>query len=140
MTSTYAPPSFGPVTVHAPYRRRRIALAVVVLMLAAATVFVARYLLDDSRREYLATDGWPSVGQGAYQLGAEQPRASAHQQPVPIASLAKVMTAYLVLEQLPLHDGQDGPVFTVSCSRRRRHRCAGGPATSRSWRCAPASG
>jgi serine-type D-Ala-D-Ala carboxypeptidase (penicillin-binding protein 5/6) len=112
--NTVAPASFGPVTVHAPYRRRRWAFALVLVLLAAATVVATRYLTDDSRRDFLATDGWPVTGQGAYQLGSERPRASADQAPVPIASLAKVMTAYLVLQKLPLRSDDDGPVFVVS--------------------------
>jgi D-alanyl-D-alanine carboxypeptidase (penicillin-binding protein 5/6) len=90
------------------------AFVLTLLVLAAATIVTARYLLDDTRRDYLATDGWPSVGQGAYQLGDDRPAASADQQPVPIASLAKVMTAYLVLQHLPLRDGEDGPDVVVT--------------------------
>jgi D-alanyl-D-alanine carboxypeptidase (penicillin-binding protein 5/6) len=109
-------PRFGPVTLHAPYRRRRRALAVVVLLLAAITIAGGRYLLDDTRRAYLSTDGWPVVGQGAYRLGDDRPSASPDQEPVPIASLAKVMTAYLVLRHLPLHEGDDGPQFAVTAA------------------------
>jgi D-alanyl-D-alanine carboxypeptidase (penicillin-binding protein 5/6) len=114
VAQSLAPPSFGPVTTHAPRRRRRIAFVLVLLVLAAATVWTTRYLRDDKHRDYLATDGWPSVGQGAYQLGHDTPAASADQQPVPIASLAKVMTAYLVLKHRPLHEGQNGPDFVVT--------------------------
>jgi serine-type D-Ala-D-Ala carboxypeptidase (penicillin-binding protein 5/6) len=38
---------------------------------------------------------------------------SPHEEPVPIASLAKVMTAYLVLEHHPLHGEDTGPRFAV---------------------------
>jgi D-alanyl-D-alanine carboxypeptidase (penicillin-binding protein 5/6) len=34
--------------------------------------------------------------------------------PLPIASVAKIMTAYLVLRDHPLRPGQDGPVLTVT--------------------------
>ncbi len=127
MTQTLAPPRFGPVTLHTPHRRRRAtAIAGVVIVLAVATVGAARYLLDDAHRNYLSTDGWPAHGQGAYQLGDERPAASADEHPVPIASLAKVMTAYLVLHALPLHDGDDGPPVVVTRADvadtdRRRH-------------------
>lgn len=40
--------------------------------------------------------------------------ASAVQTPVPIASVAKVMTAYLVLKAYPLKTGQDGPTLTMT--------------------------
>jgi D-alanyl-D-alanine carboxypeptidase (penicillin-binding protein 5/6) len=39
---------------------------------------------------------------------------SPHEQPVPIASLAKVMTAYLVLKHYPLHTADSGRRFMVS--------------------------
>ena len=41
-------------------------------------------------------------------LGNGRPAASPHEQPVAIASLAKVMTAYVVLERYPLGGEQDG--------------------------------
>jgi hypothetical protein len=115
-----------------PYGRRR-ALLVAVLALLAATAFAApRHLLngehrgylgsDEDRssllggqdRAYLSTDGWPLRGQGAYVLGNGRPVVSPHQQPVPIASVAKVMTAYVVLKHHPLHAGDSGPRFVVS--------------------------
>jgi serine-type D-Ala-D-Ala carboxypeptidase (penicillin-binding protein 5/6) len=114
VTNTFAPRTFGPVTRHSSLRRRRLPFVVVLLLLAGATVWTARHLLDDKHRGYLATDGWPNVGQGAYQLGDAQPAASTDQHPVPIASLAKVMTAYLVLKHLPLRDGEDGPDLVIT--------------------------
>jgi serine-type D-Ala-D-Ala carboxypeptidase (penicillin-binding protein 5/6) len=106
-----------------PYGRRR-ALLVAVLALLAATAFAAprhllnndkgrSSLLDDKDRAYLSTDGWPLRGQGAYVLGNGRPAVSPHEQPVPIASLAKVMTAYLVLKHYPLRAGDSGPRFVV---------------------------
>jgi D-alanyl-D-alanine carboxypeptidase (penicillin-binding protein 5/6) len=54
---------------------------------------------------------------------------SPHQQPVPIASLAKVMTAYLVLKHYPLRGGDSGRRFVVgqddvvdTASRRRERQ------------------
>ena len=47
-------------------------------------------------------------------LGNGRPAVSPRQQPVPIASLAKVMTAYLVLEHYPLHAAESGRRFVVS--------------------------
>jgi D-alanyl-D-alanine carboxypeptidase (penicillin-binding protein 5/6) len=115
------------------YGRRRV-LLVAVLALLAATAFAAprhllnndegrsflpndkgrSSLLDDKDRAYLTTDGWPLRGQGAYVLGNGRPAVSPHQQPVPIASVAKVMTAYLVLKHYPLRAGESGPRFVVS--------------------------
>ncbi|MFE6749760.1 D-alanyl-D-alanine carboxypeptidase family protein [Kitasatospora purpeofusca] len=57
---------------------------------------------------------WPEEGQSAVAvtkvgvLGVHGP-----QQPVPIASVTKVMTAYVVLRDHPLRDGEDGPTITV---------------------------
>jgi D-alanyl-D-alanine carboxypeptidase (penicillin-binding protein 5/6) len=114
MMETASAPSFGAATGHAPYRRRRISLLVAVLVLAAGTLGASHYLLSDERRAYLSSNGWPVDGQGAYRLGSETPTASEHEQPVPIASLAKVMTAYLVVRHLPLHGRESGPTFAVT--------------------------
>ncbi|MFJ5233138.1 D-alanyl-D-alanine carboxypeptidase family protein [Kitasatospora sp. NPDC088391] len=57
---------------------------------------------------------WPAEGQTAVAvakggvLGLRGP-----QQPVPIASVAKVMTAHVVLRDHPLKEGEDGPLITV---------------------------
>jgi D-alanyl-D-alanine carboxypeptidase (penicillin-binding protein 5/6) len=47
-------------------------------------------------------------------LGNGRVAASPDEQPAPIASLAKVMTAYLTLERYPLSDAQDGFTITVT--------------------------
>jgi D-alanyl-D-alanine carboxypeptidase (penicillin-binding protein 5/6) len=86
---------------------------VMLLVLATAAALALRTHDADSRRVYLSTNGWPKTGQGAYQLGGRQPAASPHQHPVPIASLAKVMTALVVLKHLPLDRTADGPTFVV---------------------------
>jgi D-alanyl-D-alanine carboxypeptidase (penicillin-binding protein 5/6) len=85
-----------------------------VLVAALATAAAVRYLLDDSERAYLATDGWPAIGQGAYQVDGQAPRASADERPASIASVAKVMTAVVVLQHRRLAAGADGPVLTVT--------------------------
>src|SRR6266542_4331985 len=108
---------FGSTTLHAPRRRRRLIVSVigcaVLLVLATAAALALRTRDTDSRRAYLSTNGWPNRGQGAYQLGGEQPAASPHEHPVPIASLAKVMTALVVLKHLPLDGTADGPTLVV---------------------------
>ncbi len=70
-------------------------------------------LHDDRDSTYLSTDGWPQDGQGPYLLDGGRPAVSPNQQPVPIASLAKVMTAYLVLGHHPLGAGGSGHRFVV---------------------------
>jgi D-alanyl-D-alanine carboxypeptidase (penicillin-binding protein 5/6) len=62
----------------------------------------------------LSPDGWPRRGQAAFVLGNGRPAVSPHEQPVPIASLAKVMTAYLTLERYPLTGAQEGFTITVT--------------------------
>jgi len=84
-----------------------IALAVVCVGCVAAIAAV-RFVQDDSRRHYLAGDGWPSRGQGAYVVAGSVLHTSPRQQPVPIASVAKVMTARIVLRAAPLRRGRDG--------------------------------
>lgn len=91
---------------------RLLVLGLTLILLLTGTAFVAgRTVFGDQHRSYLSTDGWPAVGQGAYLLGDGQLAVSPHQRPVPIASLAKVMTAYLVLQHYPLDAGRQ---FVVS--------------------------
>lgn len=99
-------------------RRRWLIVSVVgcaVVLVCATTAAVAlRTRGADSRRVYLSTNGWPKSGQGAYQLGSEQPAASPNEHSVPIASIAKVMTALVVLKHLPLDGTAEGPTLVVS--------------------------
>ncbi len=60
---------------------------------------------------------WPQQGQAALVLGNGRRAASPDEQSVPIASLAKVMTAYLTLERYPLSGAQDGFTITVSAAQ-----------------------
>jgi serine-type D-Ala-D-Ala carboxypeptidase (penicillin-binding protein 5/6) len=71
-------------------------------------------VLNDARRADLSAVRWPQQGQAAFVLGDGRPTASPHEQPVAIASLAKVMTAYLILRHYPLSGAQDGFTITVS--------------------------
>jgi len=58
---------------------------------------------------------WPAYGQAAFvQTGQSQVQAGPNQHAAPIASVAKVMTAYLVLRDHPLRLGQDGPTITLT--------------------------
>jgi serine-type D-Ala-D-Ala carboxypeptidase (penicillin-binding protein 5/6) len=114
MIDTLNPAAYGPVTRRKPKRGRQLQLILVMVVLAASTIVIGRYLLSDERRNYLSSDGWPTEGQGAYQVGDETPAASANQHAVPIASLAKVMTAYLVLQRMPLDGDASGPDMRVT--------------------------
>jgi D-alanyl-D-alanine carboxypeptidase (penicillin-binding protein 5/6) len=58
---------------------------------------------------------WPAAGQAAFILeGQSQIHAGPDQHPAPIASVAKVMTAYLVLRDHPVGPGQGGPTITLT--------------------------
>lgn len=117
-----APPFREPT--HYPGRRKArrnpivlAAVSAVILAVGVVTAGVAiRFENDDSRRRYLATDGWPAHGQAAYALGTGSVHTSPNQRPVPIASVAKVMTAYLVLRIAPLPRGDEGFHLTVVAS------------------------
>ena len=98
-------------------RAGRLSAGVAALLVSAALATVlVRVAHDDSRRDYLAASGWPEHGQAAYVLGFAAPHASPAERAVPIASLAKVMTAYLVLRAAPLHRADDGFALRVTRS------------------------
>jgi D-alanyl-D-alanine carboxypeptidase (penicillin-binding protein 5/6) len=57
---------------------------------------------------------WPSYGQSAVgAAGYGVLESNGVQKPAPIASVAKVMTAYSVLKQKPLTSGQQGPLIAI---------------------------
>jgi serine-type D-Ala-D-Ala carboxypeptidase (penicillin-binding protein 5/6) len=57
---------------------------------------------------------WPAYGQAAVQIGRSQVQAGPNQHAAAIASVAKVMTAYVVLRDHPLQVGRDGPTITLT--------------------------
>ena len=58
---------------------------------------------------------WPATGQGAIAIPAiGVDMASGPEQPVPVASLTKLMTAYVVLHDHPLAPHEPGPTITVT--------------------------
>jgi serine-type D-Ala-D-Ala carboxypeptidase (penicillin-binding protein 5/6) len=86
---------FGTTTYHRHRSRGRRVLGTTVAvaaLLAAAAGMGAGFVIR-SHRVY----GLPGPGQTSYQIGDGAVVSSSGQTPVPIASLAKVMTAYLVL-------------------------------------------
>jgi D-alanyl-D-alanine carboxypeptidase (penicillin-binding protein 5/6) len=81
---------------------KKLCLVLATVGLAAlGTIAAVRYVRDDSRRDYLADSGWPTTGQAAYSVAGGPVLAGPGRSSVPIASLAKVMTAYLVLQRYP---------------------------------------
>ena len=65
-------------------------------------------------REALPNTVWPAHGQAAVAIGQSGIHAGPNQHSAPIASVAKVMTAYLVLRDHPLRPGEDGPTITLT--------------------------
>jgi D-alanyl-D-alanine carboxypeptidase (penicillin-binding protein 5/6) len=100
--------------VHRVRRRRGLLGAVLTLCLAATAFAAAGHPLNDNGRTDLSEARWPQQGQAALVLGNGRPASSPHEEPVAIASLAKVMTAYLTLERYPLSSAQDGFTITVT--------------------------
>jgi D-alanyl-D-alanine carboxypeptidase (penicillin-binding protein 5/6) len=110
-------------------RRWRLLLGVVLVVLLAA--HTAGQLLNDTghvlmptadthndpRRTDVPAVSWPQQGQAALVLGNGRAVASPGERPVPIASLAKVMTAYLTLKRYPLNGAQDGFTTTVTAAQ-----------------------
>src|SRR3954452_25101910 len=99
-------------------RRRRRAMAVLVLLLAGLTSWrAAEALAPGTPSGAVTATGWASVqwpaqGAAAASLGHGHVHVSGSTQPSPIASLAKVMTALVVLRSRSI-SGQD-PGFTIT--------------------------
>jgi D-alanyl-D-alanine carboxypeptidase (penicillin-binding protein 5/6) len=69
------------------------------------------------RQAALPSSAWPAYGQAAVILtGQRRIHAGPNQHPAPIASVAKVITAYLVLRDHPLRPGEDGPTITLTAA------------------------
>ncbi|MGW4155324.1 D-alanyl-D-alanine carboxypeptidase family protein [Micromonospora chersina] len=119
-----------------PRRRRRrlpalISMLMTLLLLAAALVAVAplRHPLPAPTvtRTLPASTvipgrapalPWPRSGQAAlYVEGVGSIGASGGSRPLPIGSVAKVMTAYVILTEHPLDRGEHGPKLTVSAAQ-----------------------
>ena len=128
-------------------RIRRIRVAGLLVVIAAIAALLGCQLLASSSStatspidvlrgehrgaldEALPGTVWPAHGQAAFvQTGQSQLQAGPNQHAAAIASVAKVMTAYLVLRDHPLRPGQDGPAITLTdadvadTDRRRRQQ------------------
>ncbi len=113
-------------------RIRKIRVAALLVVIAAITAVLGYQLpasssstatspVDVLRGEHRGVLGealpstvWPAYGEAAVQIGQSPVRAGPNQHAAPIASVAKVMTAYLVLRDHPLRLGQDGPTITLT--------------------------
>lgn len=128
----------------APFRLSGLLAGGVLAVVAAIAAVVGHQLLASSsstatpsravasgsrgaRGGALPSVAWPAYGQAAVQIDQGQLQAGPNQHAAPIASVAKVMTAYLVLRDHPLRAGEDGPTITitdvdVADTDRRRQR------------------
>jgi serine-type D-Ala-D-Ala carboxypeptidase (penicillin-binding protein 5/6) len=85
------------------------------LSTAASPIGVLRSEHRDGRAEAVSGMVWPADGQAAFlQTGQSRIHAGPNQHAAAIASVAKVMTAYLVLRDHPIRSGQDGPTITLT--------------------------
>jgi serine-type D-Ala-D-Ala carboxypeptidase (penicillin-binding protein 5/6) len=104
-------------------RRRRATVLAVILVGAVgmiAAVRIAQTVLPTSAGGTAdgiaspASLAWPAEGEAAIAVGAGEIRSSGETEPVPVASLAKVMTAMVLLVAHPLSDRDDGRTFVVT--------------------------
>ncbi|MGW0209275.1 D-alanyl-D-alanine carboxypeptidase [Streptomyces sp. NPDC003233] len=122
LTNTPPPPE---TAVRTLVRRVKIWTPLVLLLaIVFAVVQTLRPLpdptLDLAAKDAYTFDGgkvgipWPTTGQAALDVqGIGTFGSSGAQKPVPIASVAKVMTAYLILRDHPLKSGQVGPKIKI---------------------------
>jgi serine-type D-Ala-D-Ala carboxypeptidase (penicillin-binding protein 5/6) len=115
------------------YRIRRFRAGGLLIVIAAIGALGYQALASSSptarleAAEAVPSTVWPAHGQAAFvQSGQPQVQAGPQQHAAAIASLAKVMTAYLVLRDHPLRHGEHGPTITLTdadvadTDRRRR--------------------
>ncbi|MFF6979699.1 D-alanyl-D-alanine carboxypeptidase [Streptomyces sp. NPDC008343] len=122
LTNTPPPPD---TPVRTAIRRVKIWTPLVLLLaIVFAVVQNVRPLpaptLDLTAKDSYTFDGgkvdipWPAEGQAALDVdGIGSFGSSGEQKPVPIASVAKVMTAYLILREHPLESGDEGPKIKI---------------------------
>ena len=96
-------------------------LLVAVAIWRLATVTAPPLVIQRTLPAYVRLPGsapvlaWPREGQAAVEVeGVGSFGASGSTTPVPIASVAKVMTAYLTLREHPLASGEQGFVVTIT--------------------------
>lgn len=122
---------------HRRRKRRLFAATTLLMMMAAAVLYVSPVSFydfgqDDMSHSVLSTQdaergaviermssaglSWPAYGQAAFGVAryGVVARTDNADQPVPIASLAKVITALAVLDKKPLKPGEQGPLITLT--------------------------
>ncbi|MFJ4816467.1 D-alanyl-D-alanine carboxypeptidase [Streptomyces sp. NPDC088801] len=122
LTNTPPPPE---TPLRTAARRVKIWTPLVLLLVVVFAVVQSVRPLPSPTLELTAEDGytfeggkvdipWPADGQAALDVqGIGTFGSSGEQKPVPIASVAKVMTAYVILRDHPLKSGADGPKIEI---------------------------
>ncbi|MFG2264861.1 D-alanyl-D-alanine carboxypeptidase [Streptomyces sp. NPDC048720] len=122
LTNTPPPPE---TPVRTLVRRVKIWTPLVILLAIVFAVVQAMRPLPQPTLDLTAKDSytfggaktgipWPAQGQAALDVqGIGTFGSSGAQKPVPIASVAKVMTAYIILRDHPLKSGADGPKIKI---------------------------
>ena len=109
-------------TTTRPIRIRRTRVAGLLVVIAAIAAAVGYQMLASSSSSATSPSNvalpgtvWPAQGQAAFiEGGQSQVQVGPSQHPAAIASIAKVMTAYLVLRDHPLRLGEYGPTITLT--------------------------
>ncbi|WP_405615172.1 D-alanyl-D-alanine carboxypeptidase [Streptomyces sp. NBC_00076] len=122
LTNTPPPPD---TPVRTALRRVKIWTPLALLLIVVLAVAQAVRPLPAPELQLTASDSytfkgdkadmpWPTDGQAALDVqGIGSFGSSGEQKPVPIASVAKVMTAYVILRDHPLKSGADGPKIEI---------------------------
>ena len=122
LTNTPPPPD---TPVRTALRRVKIWTPLALLLIVVLAIAQAVRPLPAPELQLTASDSytfkgdkadmpWPADGQAAVDVqGIGSFGSSGEQKPVPIASVAKVMTAYVILRDHPLKSGADGPKIKI---------------------------
>ena len=96
---------------------------------AAATLLWPLWAVAPTVRE-ITPDGpvatvsavaWPSAGAGAVGVAGFEAVAASSSAPVSMASISKVVTVLMILDEMPLSVGQPGPEFTFTSRDRQTY-------------------
>ncbi|MFI6879174.1 D-alanyl-D-alanine carboxypeptidase [Streptomyces sp. NPDC050400] len=103
-------------------------LLVVVFAIVQAVRPLPTPTLNLTAQQTVSFDGgkpsvpWPTQGQAAMDVnGIGTFGTSGDQKPVPIASIAKVMTVYVILRDHPLKTGEKGPLIPVDAAAQKHY-------------------
>ncbi|MFS0713837.1 D-alanyl-D-alanine carboxypeptidase [Microbacterium sp. 2P01SA-2] len=70
----------------------------------------------------IAQPAWPAEGAGATAVGGFSAVSASSGEPESIASITKLVTALVVLDRMPLAEGDQGPEFAFTAADRREYR------------------